>query len=51
MLLVSQVVLHTLSIAKSGYLLESGKNHFVRPADQLLADRGSSHRIWSLAFY
>lgn len=37
-LLVSQEVLHTLSIAKSGYLLESGKITLSGPADQLLAD-------------
>ncbi len=37
-LLVSQEVLHALSIAKSVYLLESGKITLSGPAEQLLAD-------------
>ncbi len=38
-LLVSQEVLHTLSIARYGYLLENGEIHLSGPADQLLADQ------------
>lgn len=38
-LLVSQEVLHTLSIARYAYLLENGEIHLSGPADQLLADQ------------
>ena len=38
-LLVSQEVLHTLTIARYGYLLENGEIHLSGPADQLLADQ------------
>jgi branched-chain amino acid transport system ATP-binding protein len=38
-LLVSQEVLHTLSIARFGYLLENGDITLFGPADQILADQ------------
>lgn len=38
-LLVSQEVLHTLSSARYGYLLENGKIHLSGPADRLLGDQ------------
>jgi branched-chain amino acid transport system ATP-binding protein len=38
-LLVSQEVLQTLSIARYGYLLENGQLHLAGAADQLLADQ------------
>jgi branched-chain amino acid transport system ATP-binding protein len=38
-LLVSQEMLQTLSIARFGYLLENGALHLAAPADQLLADQ------------
>jgi branched-chain amino acid transport system ATP-binding protein len=37
-LLISQEVLHTLSIAKYAYVLENGKVTFDGPAQQLLDD-------------